>query len=112
VTLFPLSRWLSTAQQIARRASVAALDYGDSRGERTLRAALADHLGRTRGVIAEPAQIIIVQGTAQAVDLLLRVLVSRGASRVAVEDPSHTTNHARVRHSASSSSAGPSTPTG
>ncbi len=97
VTLFPLNRWLATAQQVARRASVTTLDYGDNRGERTLRAALADHLGRTRGVIAEPDQIIVVQGTAQAVDLLLRVLLRRGASRVAVEDPSHTTNHQRVR---------------
>jgi GntR family transcriptional regulator / MocR family aminotransferase len=97
VTLFPLNRWLSTAQQVARRAGVATLDYRESRGEHTLRAVLADHLGRTRGVITEPEQIIVVQGTAQALDLLLRVLVRRGASRVAVEDPSHTTNHERVR---------------
>jgi GntR family transcriptional regulator/MocR family aminotransferase len=97
VTLFPLNRWLSTAQQAARRASVATLDYGEQRGERVLRSALADHLGRTRGVVAEPEQIIVVQGTAQAMDLLLRVLLGRGASRVAVEDPSHTTNHKRAR---------------
>jgi GntR family transcriptional regulator / MocR family aminotransferase len=97
VTLFPLNRWLSTAQQVARRASVAALDYRESCGERTLRERLADHLGRTRGVIAEPEQIVVVQGTAQAVDLLVRALLRRGASRVAVEDPSHTTNHARIR---------------
>jgi GntR family transcriptional regulator / MocR family aminotransferase len=99
VTLFPLNRWLSTGQQVARRASVATLDYGETRGERTLRAALADHLGRTRGVIADPEQIIVVQGTAQAVDLLLRILLKRGASRIAVEDPSHTTNHERARAS-------------
>jgi GntR family transcriptional regulator / MocR family aminotransferase len=97
VTLFPLNRWLSTATQAARRASLASLDYAESRGEQALRAALADHLGRTRGVIAEPEQIIIVQGTAQAFDLLLRVLRRRGAARVAVEDPSHTTNHERIR---------------
>jgi GntR family transcriptional regulator/MocR family aminotransferase len=38
-----------------------------------------------------------VQGTAQGVYLLLRVLFARGASRVAVEDPSHTTQHERIR---------------
>jgi GntR family transcriptional regulator / MocR family aminotransferase len=48
-------------------------------------------------VIAEPEQIVVVQGTAQGVDVLLRVLAGRGAARVAVEDPSHTTQHARVR---------------
>jgi GntR family transcriptional regulator / MocR family aminotransferase len=60
-------------------------------GEKRLRAVLAEHLGRTRGTIAEPSQIMVVQGTAQGFDLLLRVLHARGASRVAVEDPSHTT---------------------
>jgi GntR family transcriptional regulator/MocR family aminotransferase len=95
--LFPLGPWLTTAQRVARRAGVAALDYGDPRGEHTLREALANHLGRTRGVIADPDQIIVVQGTAQGVDLLLRMLSKRGATRVAVEDPSHTTQHERVR---------------
>jgi GntR family transcriptional regulator / MocR family aminotransferase len=97
VALFPLNRWLATAQQAARQASLALLDYGDSRGDQGLRQALADHLSRTRGVIADPDQIVVVQGTAQAVDLVLRVLLARRASRVAVEDPSHTTNHRRIR---------------
>jgi GntR family transcriptional regulator / MocR family aminotransferase len=97
VALFPLNTWLATAQRAARQASLAALDYSDSRGDLSLREALADHLGRTRGVIAEPEQIIVVQGTAQAFDLLLRVLQRRGAARLAVEDPSHTTNRERIR---------------
>jgi GntR family transcriptional regulator / MocR family aminotransferase len=97
VTLFPLSRWLAAAQSAAHRSGAVALDYREPRGERSLREALADHLGRTRGVIADPEQIVVVQGTAQGVDLLLRVLRARGASRVAVEDPSHTTQHERGR---------------
>jgi GntR family transcriptional regulator/MocR family aminotransferase len=97
VALFPLTRWLAASQHVARSAGAATLDYREPRGERVLRLALANHLGRTRGVIADPAQIVIVQGTAQSVDLLLRVLRARGASRVAVEDPSHTTQHDRIR---------------
>ena len=97
VSLFPLTRWLAAARIVARRADARALDYREPRGERVLRAALADHLGRTRGVIADPAQLLIVQGTAQSVDLLLRVLRARGAARVAVEDPSHTTQHERIQ---------------
>jgi len=73
------------------------LDYRQSRGEPVLREALAAQLGRTRGVVADPEQIVIVQGTSQGVDLLLRLLVRRGATRLAVEDPSHTTQHARAR---------------
>jgi GntR family transcriptional regulator/MocR family aminotransferase len=97
VTQFPLNRWLAAAQTAARRAGPLALDYRDPRGERALRDALADHLGRTRGVIADPEQIVVVQGTAQGVDLVLRVLRARGARRLAVEDPSHTTQHERAR---------------
>jgi GntR family transcriptional regulator/MocR family aminotransferase len=95
--LFPLRRWLAAAQHVGRRASASTLGYGEPRGERVLRETLADHLGRTRGVIADPEQIAIVQGTAQGVDLLLRVLRGRGATGVAVEDPSHTTQHERIR---------------
>jgi GntR family transcriptional regulator/MocR family aminotransferase len=97
VTQFPLNRWLAAAQTAARRAGPLALDYREPRGERALRDALADHLGRTRGVLADPEQIVIVQGTAQGVDLVLRILRARGAHRLAVEDPSHTTQHERAR---------------
>jgi GntR family transcriptional regulator / MocR family aminotransferase len=97
VTVFPLSRWLAAYQSAARRASTATFDYREPGGERALREALADHLGRTRGVIADPAQIVVVQGTAQGIDLLLQSLKARGARRIAVENPSHTTQHERVR---------------
>jgi GntR family transcriptional regulator / MocR family aminotransferase len=97
VTMFPLRRWRAAYHSAARRASWATFDYGEPRGERALREVLADVLGRTRGVIADPAQIVVVQGTAQGTDLLLRSLKARGATRIAVEDPSHTTQHERVR---------------
>jgi GntR family transcriptional regulator / MocR family aminotransferase len=97
VTVFPTTRWLAAYDRAARQASTATLDYRTPRGERALREVLADRLGRTRGVIADPEQIVVVQGTAQGVDLLLRSLKARGATRIAVEDPSHTTQHERIR---------------
>ncbi len=97
VNLFPLLRWLAAGQQVARRGGPGILDYREPRGEALLRAALADHLGRTRGVIADPAQILIVQGTSQGVDLLLRLLHARGATRIAVEDPSHIRQRERIQ---------------
>jgi GntR family transcriptional regulator/MocR family aminotransferase len=97
VSLFPLGRWLTTMQRVVREAGATALTYRSARGESALRETLADHLGRTRGVIADPDHIFITQGTAQALDMLLRLLRSRGATRVAVEDPSHTVQHDRIR---------------
>jgi GntR family transcriptional regulator / MocR family aminotransferase len=96
VTLFPTRQWLAALNHAARRAAARALDYGDPRGDPRLRETLADHLGRTRGVIADPARIVIVQGTAQGVDLLMRLLAARGARRIAVEDPSLDRQHERI----------------
>jgi GntR family transcriptional regulator/MocR family aminotransferase len=97
VTLFPLRRWMSTLVDVARTARATAFDYGDPAGERELREVLADHLGRTRGVVADPARIIVLQGAAQGVYLLGRLLAARGARRVAVEDPSLDTQPQRMR---------------
>jgi GntR family transcriptional regulator / MocR family aminotransferase len=97
VTLFPTRRWTSTLVDVVRAARADAFDYGDPAGERELREVLADHLGRTRGVVADPASIVVLQGAAQGVDLLGRLLAERGARRVVVEDPSLDTQPHRLR---------------
>jgi GntR family transcriptional regulator/MocR family aminotransferase len=97
VNLFPLRRWMAAAQRVGQGLELQTLDYREHLGERALREALADHLGRTRGVIVDPGCVLVTQGTAQSIDLVLRVLRSRRAERFAVEDPSHTTQHDRVR---------------
>ncbi len=97
VTLFPRRLFATALAEAARTVSDAALDYGDAAGLAELRLALADHLGLTRGVVTTPDQIVITQGTAQAIDLVLRVLRQRGLERVTVEDPSFESQHRRVR---------------
>jgi GntR family transcriptional regulator / MocR family aminotransferase len=95
VGLFPRRRWLAALSEVMRSAPSAAFDYGDPRGEPELREALADQLGRTRGVVASPEQVLIVNGAAQGIDLLARLLAARGAGRVAFEDPSLDTQPKR-----------------
>jgi GntR family transcriptional regulator/MocR family aminotransferase len=97
VTLFPAGRWSSALQDAVRTLPLGTYDYGDPRGEPELRRVLADQLGRTRGVVCDPAQIVVVQGAAQGIDLLARVLAIRGARRVAVEDPSLDSQPQRFR---------------
>jgi GntR family transcriptional regulator/MocR family aminotransferase len=97
VTLFPTRRWTSTLIDVARTAPAGSFDYGDPRGELELRDVLADHLGRTRGVVADPARIVVVQGAAQGIDLIARVLAAQGARQVAVEDPSLDSQPERFR---------------
>ncbi|SRR6266508_1282710 len=97
VTLFPTRRWMATLLEVTRTAPAAAYDYGDPRGELELREVLADQLGRTRGVVAEPARVVVVQGAAQGIDLLVRLLATRGARRIAVEDPSLDSQPRRIQ---------------
>ena len=105
VTLFPRRAVARGAVARGARRAGPALDYGDSRGEPALREALADHLGRTRGVIADPSQILVVQGTAQGLDVLLRTpagRAARGASRSRIpRSPASTSASGRSGSSSS-----------
>jgi GntR family transcriptional regulator / MocR family aminotransferase len=85
----PLETWWRLAARRGRRASAAQLAYGPPAGAPELRTALAGYLRRARGVRCEPSQVIVVNGTQQATDLVLRVLVDPG-DRVALEEPHYT----------------------
>ena len=92
---FPRAAWLRAERSVLEQASVTDLGYGDPRGSQWLRKELASWLARTRGLRAEPGDIIIVTGVAQALALLAHGL-ARGLARplkagaegqIAVEDP-------------------------
>jgi GntR family transcriptional regulator/MocR family aminotransferase len=99
VELFPRRAWLRACERALRDATNEALDYGDHRGRIELRRALSDHLGRVRGVRADPGHIVITQGFTQALDLLCRVLVARGERTTIFESPSLADEWATVRAS-------------
>lgn len=85
---FPFEMWRRILLRHARKASVAALDYGPATGNVALREAICAHLRRTRAVICDLSQVMVVNGSQQALDLVARVLIERGDA-VAVEDPSY-----------------------
>ena len=85
---FPLERWLRMLLRHARQAPVRAFEYGPAAGSRVLREAICAHLRRSRGVVCDPSEVIVVNGSQQAIDLVVRVLVERG-DRVAIEDPQY-----------------------
>jgi GntR family transcriptional regulator/MocR family aminotransferase len=97
VTQFPRRQWVSAFSEVMRSSPFTALDYTDPRGAAELHEVLADQLGRTRGVLAVPEQIVVASGTAQGIDLISRVLRTRGARRVAIEDPSLDSQPPRLR---------------
>ncbi len=85
--LFPRRAWSQALQLALRTAPDRAFDYGDPRGDERLRRVLADYLGRARGVVADPEQIVVCQGSIQAVDLACRVVASLGGRSIGLEDP-------------------------
>ncbi|GAA2148586.1 MocR-like pyridoxine biosynthesis transcription factor PdxR [Actinomadura napierensis] len=84
---FPRAAWLRAERRVLSALSAPSFGYGDPRGTPALRAAVAGWLARNRGVRADPADIVIVAGTAQALGLLSQVLRATGVDTVAVEDP-------------------------
>jgi GntR family transcriptional regulator/MocR family aminotransferase len=73
----------------ARRLSVKRLAYQAPGGSEELRVALAGYLARARGVVCAPDQVVVVQGTQQAIDLVTRLLVDPG-DPVVLEEPHYT----------------------
>lgn len=71
---FPLETW---RRLLLRKISVGGsnlTEYGDPAGLSELRVAIANHLGRTRGVMVAPEQVIVTSGSQDGLNLICRLL--------------------------------------
>jgi GntR family transcriptional regulator/MocR family aminotransferase len=84
---FPRRAWLRAMREALRDLPDRQLGYPDPRGAHQLRQALAGHLRRVRGVVADPSAIVVCSGAVQALGLLARALGAGFALELAVEDP-------------------------
>src|SRR5580698_7723207 len=96
IETFPFAVWRRILLRQVRMAPVRALDYGPAVGSLDLRTAICAHLRRSRSVVCDPAEVIVVNGSQQALDLIARVLVEPG-DRVAIEDPHYDGARAVLR---------------
>ncbi|GAA1109081.1 PLP-dependent aminotransferase family protein [Kribbella jejuensis] len=62
--------------------------YDDAAGLPALRAALADHVARVRGIACGPENVLVTNGTVHGLRLLFTVTRERG-DRIAIEDPGY-----------------------
>jgi len=84
---FPMRQWLQLLNHHAKRKQLSSLELPKkSRGYLPLRQAIAAYLARARAVKADPDQIVIVNGSQQALDLVARVLIDHG-DYVGIENP-------------------------
>lgn len=96
---FPRAAWLAAARRALAVAADDTLGYGDPRGLRVLREALAEYLVRARRVECDPARIVVCAGFAHGLELLCAVLRDRGAAAVALEAHGHRLHRVIVEHS-------------
>ncbi len=87
-SLFPHRLWRQAVSWALRSGEATAGLYGHPAGHRDLRVAIARHIGISRGIKAAADDIVITNGTQQALDVLARVLLAPGDA-IAVEDPGY-----------------------
>lgn len=75
---FPQARWRRLLDRAWRSCTVAQLNYGEAAGQLRLRGAIADHLRASRGVLCEPDQVFITDGTQSSLDLCARLFADVG----------------------------------
>lgn len=84
---FPFAVWNRLVRRHLRRRGTAGPPPSLA-GDERLREAIAAYLGRSRAVQCRAAQVVVVNGSQQALDLCARVLVDRG-DHVAMEEPGY-----------------------
>jgi len=87
-SLFPHRSWRRSVAWALRSGETTAGVYEHAAGHRDLRVAIARQTGISRGIKASADDIIITNGTQQALDVLARVLLAPGDG-IAVEDPGY-----------------------
>jgi GntR family transcriptional regulator/MocR family aminotransferase len=88
-TLFPHLAWRRAVMRALRSSETAEAFYEASTGSHALRKAIADHIAISRSVKVMPDDLIITNGTQQALDIIARVLTDRG-DVIAMEDPGYS----------------------
>jgi len=85
---FPFQVWSRLMNRHVRNVRVNSLHYGDPMGSESFRATIANYLRTARAVKCDASQIMIVNGSQQALELCARVLLDPG-DRVWIEEPGY-----------------------
>jgi GntR family transcriptional regulator / MocR family aminotransferase len=85
---FPLQLWANLVARRYRNMDAKLFHYGDQKGSKALREAIAGYLRTARSLQCEAEQIMVVSGSQQALEISARVLLDPG-SRVWMEEPGY-----------------------
>lgn len=89
ISEFPMRVWNQLLLHHARKRNLGLLDSpANAAGFLPLREQLCAYLSRSRAVVCQPEQVIIVNGSQQGIDLVARVLIDRD-DYVCIEEPGY-----------------------
>lgn len=86
---FPHGLWRRLSARAQREWSRNGFRYPPSQGLPVLREAIARHVAFARAVACSGGDVVVTSGAQQAFDLLARLLVTSGRTRVAIEEPGY-----------------------
>jgi DNA-binding transcriptional MocR family regulator len=87
LSAFPRRAWLAAVRQVMRTLPHEALGYMDPGGIPELRAELVAYLRRVRAADVTADHLVVTNGVAQGLSLVVRTLAPAGPVPLAVEDP-------------------------
>lgn len=85
---FPLKVWSNLVARHCRNVDAASIHYRNPMGSETFRQTIARYLRTARSVRCDASQIMIVNGSQQAIEITARVLLNPG-DRVWMEEPGY-----------------------
>jgi DNA-binding transcriptional MocR family regulator len=85
--LIPVETFRAVSDEVIRRSGAPALLHGPTEGITPLREAIARRL-RERGIACDPAEVLVLSGSQQGLDIAARVLLQPG-DEVVVEEPTY-----------------------
>lgn len=86
---FPIGLWAKIVRKTWREMDLSSLSYGDAEGHRPLRRAIANYVRGFRGVRCTDDQVMVVNGTQQAFDVITRLVVDPG-DKILFESPGYS----------------------
>ncbi|MBE0582423.1 MAG: PLP-dependent aminotransferase family protein [Desulfofustis sp.] len=85
---FPIAELLAAADRVFAEQGADCLQYSNSEGLKDLRIYIAGRYAQTHGIRVDPEQILITNGSQQALDLLAKVMLNDG-EEVVIEEPGY-----------------------
>jgi GntR family transcriptional regulator/MocR family aminotransferase len=88
LSAFPRQAWLAATRRAVQKTAAPDFGYGPDLGAPELRDTLATYLARSRGVVADPARIVVCNGFSHALAVLTQALHGLGVDEITFENPS------------------------